>query len=285
VSLEVTDRLILRAAAAKVMARPGLGNLNPGGSINTTFGAQVASIGNPLLKPYRAKNYDLSLEYYPEKGAFYGIALFYKDVGSTIQTLASLEPYGNTGLPLNLLPAGQDATTIYTVTRSRNTAGGYIEGVEVNLQQPFSFLPGFLGHFGAAVNYTYVKSSVLYFLSTAANAAATHDQFVNVSPHSVNATLFYDDGRFSAHASAAYRSAYLIALPFKAGVADGFYSYGTMNVDASMSFAVTKRFKITADFLNLTDQKGDQYSGKDRKAQRVFSTTGRSVFFGAAYSF
>ena len=285
VSLDITDRLIVRAAAAKVMARPGLGNLNPGGSINTTFGAQVATIGNPLLKPYRAKNYDLSLEYYPQKGAFYGIALFYKDVGSTIQTLASLEPYGNTGLPLNLLPVGQDATTIYTVTRSRNTAGGYIEGVEVNLQQPFSFLPGFLGHFGAAVNYTYVKSSVLYFLSTAANAAATHDQFVNVSPHSVNATLFYDDGRFSTHVSAAYRSAYLIGLPFKPGVADGYYSYGTMNVDASMSFAVTKRFKITGDFLNLTDQKGDQYSGKDRKAQRVFSTTGRSIFLGAAYSF
>jgi TonB-dependent receptor len=188
-------------------------------------------------------------------------------------------------LPLELLPPGQDAATIYTVTRSRNTAGGYIEGVEVNLQQPFSFLPGFLGHFGAAVNYTYVKSSVLYYLSTAPNAPATHDQFVNVSPHSVNATLFYDDGRFSTHVSAAYRSAYLIGLPFKPGVADGYYSYGTMNVDASMSLAVTKRFKITGDFLNLTDQKGDQYSGKDRKAQRVFSTTGRSIFLGAAYSF
>ena len=285
VSLDITNRLILRAAAAKVMARPSLGNLNPGGSINTTFGAQSASIGNPLLQPFRAKNYDLSLEFYPQKGAFYGIALFYKDVSSTIQTLASLEPYGNTGLPLSLLPAGQDATTIYTVTRSRNTPGGYIEGVEVNLQQPFTFLPGFLGHFGAAVNYTYVKSSVLYFLSTAANAAATKDAFVNVSPHSVNATLFYDDGRFSTHVSLAYRSDYLIGLPFKAGVADGYYSYGTTNIDASFSFALTKRFKITGDALNITDQKGDQYSGKDRKAQRVFSTTGRQFFLGAAYSF
>ncbi|MEO5493670.1 MAG: TonB-dependent receptor [Sphingomonas sp.] len=285
ISLDVTDRFIVRAAAAKVMSRPGLGNLNPGGSINTTFGAQTASIGNPLLDPYRAKNYDLSFEYYPQKGAFYGIALFYKDVGSTIQTIASLEPYGNTGLPLSLLPAGQDATTIYTVTRSRNSPGGYIEGVEVNLQQPFTFLPGFLGHFGASVNYTYVKSSVLYFLSTAANAAATKDQFINVSPHSVNATFFYDDNRFSAHISLAYRSAYLIALPFKAGIADGFYSYGTTNVDASFSFALTKRFKITGDALNLTDQKGDQYSGKDRKAQRVFSTTGRQFFLGASYSF
>ena len=67
------------------------------------------------------------------------------------------------------------------------------------------------------MNYTYVKSSVLYYLSTARKRGGDLNQFVNVSPHAVNATLYYDDGRFSAHVSAAYRSAYLIALPFKSG--------------------------------------------------------------------
>jgi TonB-dependent receptor len=284
-SFDVTRDLILRAAFAKVMARPGFNALNPGGSVNTTFGAQSATIGNPLLDPYRAKNYDLSLEWYPQKGAFYGIALFYKDVSSTIQNLAAQEAFGNTGLPLTLLPSGQDASTIYLVTRFRNTSGGYIEGLEINVQQPFTFLPGFLSHFGVAANYTHVKSSVLYYLSAGVTATTTHDQFVNVSPNSVNATLFYDDNRFSTHVSVAYRDAYLTALPFKAEVPDGNYSYATTNIDASMSFKVSDHFKITADALNLTNQAADQYSGKVRKSQRVFSTTGRQFFLGASYTF
>jgi TonB-dependent receptor len=285
VSFDVTSDLIARFAFAKVMARPGFNAVNPGGSINTTFGAQSATIGNPLLDPYRAKNYDLSLEWYPQKGAFYGVALFYKDIGSTIQNLAAQEAFGNTGLPLSLLPSGQDASTVYLVTRFRNTSGGYIEGLEINIQQPFTFLPGFLKHFGVAANYTYVKSSVLYYLSAGVTATTTHDQFVNVSPNSVNATLFYDDDRFSTHVSVAYRDAYLTALPFKAEVPDGNYSYATTNIDASMSFKVTDHFKISADALNLTNQAADQYSGKARKSQRVFSTTGRQFFLGASYTF
>jgi TonB-dependent receptor len=285
ISYEIRNDLILRAAFAKVMARPGLASLNPGGSLNTNFGAQSATIGNPLLQPYRARNYDLSLEWYPKRGTFYGLALFYKDVGSTIQSLAAQEAFGNTGLPLSLLPSGQDATTIYTVTRFRNTSGGYIKGLELSMQQPLEFLPGFLKHVGVAANYTYVKSKVLYYLSAGLTATTTRDQFVNVSPHSVNATLFYDDSKFSARVSVAYRDAYLTALPFKSEVPDGNYSYATTNVDASMSYKINDRLKFNVDALNLTNQAADQYSGGVRKSQRVFSTTGRQFFVGASYTF
>jgi iron complex outermembrane receptor protein len=284
-SYEIASNFIARAAFAKVMSRPSFAALTPGGSVNTTFGAQSATIGNPLLNPYRASNYDLSFEWYPQKGAFFGVALFYKNVASTIQNLAAQEAYGNTGLPLSLLPSGQDASTIYLVTRFRNTSGGYIKGIEINAQQPFTFLPGVLSHFGVAMNYTHVKSNVLYYLSAGLTATTTHDEFVNVSPNSVNATLFYDDDRFSARVSMAYRDSYLTALPFKAEVPDGNYSYSTKNVDASMSYKVTDHFKVSVDALNITNQAADQYSGALRQSQRVFSKTGRQFFFGASYTF
>ncbi|MBC2667630.1 TonB-dependent receptor [Novosphingobium piscinae] len=285
VSYEIRSDLLLRGAFAKVMARPGLGSLNPGGSLNTNFGAQSAAIGNPLLAPYRAKNYDLSLEWYPRRGMFYAVTLFYKDVGSTIQSLAAQEPFGNTGLPVSLLPTGQDASTIYIVTRFRNTSGGYIKGLELSMQQPLDFLPGPLSHLGVAANYTYVKSRVLYFLSSGLTATTTRDQFINVSPHSVNATVFYDDDKFSARVSVAYRDAYLTALPFRAEVPDGNYSYATTNVDAALSYRLTPRLQLTADLLNLTNQASDQFSGAVRQSQRVFSTTGRQFFVGASYTF
>lgn len=290
-AFDVTPDLILRAAAAKVMARPGFNALNPGGSVNTSFAQRVATIGNPFLNPYRATNYDAALEWYPQKGAFYGVAFFYKDVRSMIQNLATEEPFGDTGLPLSLL-AGlnppQDANTLYFVTRFRNTSGGYIKGLELNMQQPFTFLPGAMRHLGVAANYTYVKSKVLYYLSAGTRTAppsTTRDQFQNVSPHAVNATLFYDDQRLNVRGSLAYRSAYLVALPFKAELPDGFYGYATLNVDASASYKWNNRVKFTFDALNLTNQAADQYSGKVRKAQRVYSKTGRQFFAGVSYSF
>ena len=291
VAYDINRDMIARFAFAKVMARPAFAALSPGGSVNTNFGAQTATIGNPYLQPYRAKNFNLSLEWYPQRGAFYGVALFYNKVGTMIQNLFSQEPYGQTGLPLSLLPQTtdptqkQDATTLYNVTRTRNTSGGYIEGVELNAQQPFTFLPGWWSHFGVAANYTFVKSSVLYYLDAAHPNLTVHDQFINVSPHSVNATLYYDDNRFSTHVSLAYRSAYLTALPFKASVPDGNYSYATLNLDASAQYKITKNIKLTFDALNLTNQAADQYSGKVRKSQRVFSRTGRQIFFGVGYTF
>jgi outer membrane receptor protein involved in Fe transport len=83
----------------------------------------------------------------------------------------------------------------------------------------------------------------------------------------------------------AYRDQYLTALPFKSEVPDANGSYATLNLDASASFNLTKHFKITADALNLTNQPADQFSGEIRKAQRVFSTTGRQFFLGASYTF
>lgn len=287
-ALDVMPNLVARFAYAGVMARPSFGNLTPGGAVNTTFGAQTATIGNPFLDPYRAKNYDFSLEWYPNEGTILSATFFDKEIASSIQTIATTEPYGGTGLPLALLPAGQDASTPYLVTRSRNTQGGFIRGVELSFQQPFKFLPGLLSNTGTMVNYTYVDSSVLYYLSTGtATTPATqiHDQFLNVSPHSVNATLYYEDTKLSARVSVAYRDEYLTALPFKSEVPDANGSYATTNVDASISYQLTPHFKLTADALNITNQEADQWSGKQRRSQRVFSTTGRQFFFGGSYVF
>ena len=62
-------------------------------------------------------------------------------------------------------------------------------------------------------------------------------------------------------------------------------SYATTNVDASASYKLTPHLKLTFDALNLTNQAADQWSGKVRRAQRVFSVTGRQFFLGASYTF
>jgi TonB-dependent receptor len=285
-ALELTPDLITRFAAAKVMSRPGLGNLTPGGTVNNAASPPNASIGNPYLKPYRATNYDLSLEWYPGKGSLLSGAVFYRDVTSYIQQTTSDEPYANTGLPDFYLAVGQTADTIYRVTNSRNTPGGFIQGIELNYQQSFTFLQGIWANFGTLLNYTYVDSEIDYFLSTSTvNPTSVKSQFVGVSPNSVNATVFYEDKRFSARVSAAYRDDYLQLVPIKNTLPDVRGSAETLNVDASLSFAFSDHVKLNIDALNLTNQATDNWSGETRRSQRVTSVTGRQFFVGAQYSY
>jgi TonB-dependent receptor len=283
-ALEITPDLITRFAAAKVMSRPGLGNLSPGGTVTNTANPPTASIGNPYLNPYRATNYDLSLEWYPGKGSLLSGAIFYRDVKSYIQQTTSDEPFSNTGLPDSYLGAGQTPDTIFRVTNSRNTPGGFIQGFEFNYQQSFTFLPGVWRNFGALLNYTYVDSEIDYFLSTSTlNPTSVKSQFVGVSPNSVNGTLFYEDKRFSARVSAAYRDDYLQLVPIKNTLPDVRGSAPTMNLDASMSVKLTDHLKLNLDALNLTNQATDNWSGETRRSQRVTSVTGRQLFFGAQW--
>src|SRR3546814_19865191 len=80
VNLHPTDNIILRGAIAKVITRPTLGSLTPGGSVDQ-FNFRITS-GNPFLEPYRATTFDLAAEWYFAPGAIASVALFAKDIDS-----------------------------------------------------------------------------------------------------------------------------------------------------------------------------------------------------------
>jgi len=98
------------------------------------------------------------------------------------------------------------------VTTPVNTEGGKLSGFEINVQQPFSFLPGVWKNLGVLLNYTQVKSNIDYLVSPTSNAVIT-DDLVNLSPKSANATLYYDDNTFSARISASRRSGFVTRVP------------------------------------------------------------------------
>ena len=57
-----------------------------------------------------------------------------------------------------------------------------------------------------------MKSKIAYQVSPASGTTIT-DDLLNLSPRSYNATLYYDDGSFSARVSGSYRSAFLTRVP------------------------------------------------------------------------
>lgn len=278
----LTKDFIVRFGAAKVMTRPQLGFLSPGGAIATT-GTLTINTGNPFLKPFRAKTFDTSFEYYFGKNAFVGLGLFQKNIDTYIQSLRTNVPFRETGLPMSLLPSNFTGDEVFQVTAPINTDGGKLKGFELNYQQPFTFLPGWGRNFGTLLNYTKVSSKISYAISPTSSARIV-DDLLNLSPKSWNATLYYDDGKFSARLSAAKRSAFLTRVPGQNNN-DVEGKNGTMNVDISMSYKFDERLEFTLEGVNLTNEPNDQFISRARNSVVVNNVTGREFLAGLRYKF
>lgn len=284
-ALDVTQKLTLRASTARVMSRPSLGFLTPGGSIGTAQAPFTATIGNPQLDPYRATNIDAAVEWYLQPGAVLSAGFFQKNIASFVQQITSTSTYAAAGLPLGLLLSTQDPNTTTNITSYVNTNGGRIRGLELQYQQPFTFLPGFLSNFGTILNYTHIKSNITYILTTNASGPSLIAPLVNVSPNAANATLYYEDSRLSARVSLAYRDEYVRQVPLRSGLADYTGSYATTNVDASLSYKFSDAVTLSLDAINLTNQATSFWDGVGLRDQQVFSKTGRQFFAGARFKF
>ena len=164
------------------MARPQLGNLSPGGSINTT-GQLSITTGNPLLDPFRATTFDASFEWYFAPDSLISVGLFYKDIGTYIQTLRTEIPFNQTGLPLE--PAAGQFHRQRAVPGDRadqHRRAAPLKGFEINYQQPFRFLPGFAAAISARSSTSPMSKSKIDYVTSATNAAPIRDDLVNLSP-------------------------------------------------------------------------------------------------------
>ena len=280
---DVTDTLLVRFAAAKTIARAGIGSLTPGGNLNVSGGNRTFSSGNPDLEPTESTNLDASIEWYPTRGAIYAVSVFQKDIGTFVQTLSTGVPYSSLGLPDSLLN-GTTATPsdIFIVSQPVNSKGGLLRGFEVNVQQPFTFLPGILSNLGALANYTYVDSDIEYLTSATGTSTVTAP-LIGLSKHAANATLYFETRKFSIRGSIAYRSSYLTAVPGTEGNAyNGTNS--TTNVDAQIAYNFTDNFKLSLEGINLTDELNDQFVDETNRLN-VLTHSGRQFVLSARMAF
>lgn len=276
-TFEMTPDFLIRTGVAKVMARPSLGNLTPGGSLDSFNGPPFSyNAGNPGLDPFRATTYDLSFEWYFAEEALFAVSAFYKDVDSFFtQSQATQVPYSQSGLPgslppassplFNLIQAGGDP--LVEINQVSNGGSASVQGFEVAYQQPFTFLPGPFDDFGFQGNYTYVDS----------------DEIIGFSPNAFNATLYYENDRFSARVSTAYRDAYQTDRENAAGRDERGYD-STFNVDFASSFQLTEQIDLTFEAINLTDE-FEQQIFDSADLVNVYHHTGTEYLFGVRYKY
>jgi iron complex outermembrane receptor protein len=321
---EWSDKLLFRFAAAKVMARPQLQALHPGVTGFTVpigingaaaqFDGSNASItlGNTKLKPFRADNLDFNAEWYFAEDALLSIAVFHKKIGSFPQVVIQeaalseiLDPGAIANLRLTydgLVDLGSDSRRAYidadlpfNVRQFNDAPGGTLTGFELIYQQNLRFLPGFLSNLGVQANYTHIESELEYILDPSRNLTGTAP-FLGASPESFNATVFYEVDTWSARVSASYRAGYQTTYPLGAGscdpgvcdsplINDFVGSDETLNVDASLTYNVSKNIVLTAEALNLTDQADSRWAYQDDPVVTSYGKTGRQYFVGARFVF
>ncbi|HEY9256015.1 MAG TPA: TonB-dependent receptor [Stenotrophomonas sp.] len=280
----ITPDFLIRFGAAKVMSRPGLGSLTPGVTVNVAGGARTISGGNPALDPIRAKTADLGFEWYFDEGAMLGLAVFYKDIETFVQTTRTVVPYASTGLPLSLLDGtGAGPNDDFTLSVPLNTPGGDLTGAEVNYTQPFTFLPGKWANFGVQLNYTYVDSQIQYLKADGTDSYKT--DLTGLSKNSYNGTLYYEGDKFSGRVSYTHRDDYLTQVPATEAGFDVHGMTAVNTVDASLSYKIDDHLEISLEGLNLTNESSDEWVGADWQLPLQYSETGRQYSIGVRYKF
>ncbi len=154
----VPRELQLRVALAETMARPDLSELAPTSSNNAINGQpQLSYNGTAGLKPVKAKQADLSLEWYYRPHAALTAAVFVKKILNDIYS--AVESNVNLGtLQYNNGPPGSNPATnpaipfLWTVTAPANGAQSTYSGVEFTWQHVME------NGFGARMQFTATRS-------------------------------------------------------------------------------------------------------------------------------
>ncbi|UAL10146.1 TonB-dependent receptor domain-containing protein [Caulobacter segnis] len=248
---EAYDNLYIRFAAAKVMARPLLGNLSPavtGISIpgdGSSIGGTI-TVGNTKLSPFRGKAYDIAAEWYFNKGGLISLAYFRKDIDSFPQTVFYEAPLSNfldadAIAALKLQFPGEtggdvfrrayiDANNPVLARQVRDAPGGYLQGWEFNFQQDLTFLPWYFKNLGVQFNMTKLDTKLTYILDpgTVVAGAGTVTKpptygtgpWLGASPKGLNLTVYYETEKFNARVSMAKRDGYKTTYPLTSGNCD-----------------------------------------------------------------
>jgi TonB-dependent receptor len=287
---EVSDDLLVRFSAARVMTRPGLGSLAPSTTISVSGNNRTVTTGNPGLDPFEADAYDLSFEWYFAEEALLALALFYKDIGTFVSTARDTRPFtGNPyGLPDDLAIAacgtvpGCSPSADWVFSVPINTPGGDLKGFEASYQQPFFFMSGWMKNFGVMFNYTYVESEVDYL--NADGSVAIRTDLTGLSQNAFNATLYYEDQQLSARISGAYRDEFLTTVPGRNG-SDVEGTASTFNLDFSTTWSYSDSLQFTFEALNLTNEWQDQWVDSRLDLISYYHQTGRQYFLGLRYKY
>jgi TonB-dependent receptor len=252
----------LRANFSQGIARPNIGDLVPTTTVDPNASPKSVSEGNPNLKPTKANNYDILIEHYFQPLGVIQGGYFYKQLSDPIYLTSSTIPLTDPNYPG------------YKLLQSINGPSAHIQGIEVSLEQHFSFLPGLLKGLGLSANYSYTQSRVT-FPSTFDGGRIDNAPLSRQAPNTWNISPTYDKGRLSVRFAISHNDANIAAYNYThvdaatdkdpilglKGPGGDVYFYAHTQYDIQGTYRVHKGLSFMASGLNLSNEVFGFYQG------------------------
>ncbi len=277
---QLKDNLQFRFSYARTFGRPDYTDIIPSATIDENENAiftpgsspGTITLTNTGLKPWKANNYDVSLEYYFKRGGVASVGAFQKNLQDFWGTFnAPLTAAQATALGLDPIYAGWTAIT------KTNVGDAKITGLEVNFQHTLDFIPGWGRYFSINANATKLHL-------TGPNGT----DFRRFIPETANFSLSFNHKPVTIRVTYNYRGRQLVqsianAQSDVAGTpagSGGFSQYyaARYNLDTNFTYTYSKRLQFFFNARNITNvpQNLEQYSANSA----VYAHGSRSEEFG-----
>lgn len=269
----IPDELELFFGIAKVMAQPRILDININANCTIYRNQQaiidatpnVCTAGNPYLDPFRAKQMDVALTWYPDENSVLSAAWFHKDISSW-----PLDP--DTQIDFDYFGDGR----LWDVRQKFNGGGAKTQGIELQASTIFTMLPAPFDGLGGAVNYTWMDSKDVGLFDQLTGAELP---FPGQSENSYNITVFYETDKWSARVAYNYRDSFLQSASDRSG--NPLYVDDAGYLDAKFNYTVNDNLKVYIDGKNLTGEVRSTNSGPGRMS--TYDWGGREYAIGLTY--
>ncbi len=262
-----TTKSVFRLAYTKTISRPNYRDIVP--YTKCDINDLEISFGNPDIKPTLAHNFDLLGEYYLGSTGLLSAGVYMKNIRDyEVQMIEVLpweevSPYLPTPDEINARTDNTEEQKADYIERYDKAEGKDFEsftpgnggnanlyGIEVAFQKKLDFLPGVLSNFSVYANFTH----------NWVNNKDNEYELSGTAEDILNASLAYDNKRFSARISYNYTSDFLTSNGQTAQY-DVFYDKVSY-LDANIDFFITKKLVFFASANNLLNEVQRTYQWK-----------------------
>lgn len=248
---EPSHGLIGRLSYTTGIGRPNFNTITP--NLNVNEDNLIVTANNPGINPQHSDNFDASIEYYFEPVGVISAGVFLKEISDFMYTAGGTFIAAGSDNGFDGLYAG------YELRTQRNGGSARVRGFELNYQQQFTFLPGWLKGFGVLANYTWLETKGDY---GNIGSVQTTAQVTGFTPSTGNIGLSYILDRYNLRIAYNYKDEKLTA--FNALENRRRYEVASNRVDLKLRYLFTRNFDVYLDLYNVFNEKQREVWGLNR---------------------
>ena len=269
---DITPNLKARASSSTSYGRAGLTNLIAVPTANDT--ARTVTLGNPDLKPQVAKNIDFKLEYYYSDSGTISASVYRKRISDYI---------GASVRSGQLVPKGTDngfdgLYEEYEIIQPNNVGSAEVRGLELDVRQRLTFLPGLLKGLTLRGNMTHLRTQGKF----AGTIEVKNGQIAEYIPRAFNVGAMYTYKKWGASYDVNYTSAYpvVVGVSTTGAFTVGSYFRRELTImNAGLTYKVRPSATLYLSINNIEQQGAERYTYDPDRTRSVYIAP-RTIKFG-----